>query len=217
MQFDIPRSTATFGVFHPRNEKNKGMACDIPFRITIDCHFLPMLAPPMLMDGEVDDPEKLINEFWTAEGYVRRPHLSPMEIHRWPEGVDVTIFDEQAEKKKGALHLQGCTLNKLKIEMQSPHQMVLSGQIQHAKYNDKELVRINALSAKTFDLSMSIPQSDLFDEKKTADAAAANGADHDEDGEEGSNVADLAEERARRASEGEADSGEDNPEEQLGQ
>jgi hypothetical protein len=209
MEFEIPRSTATFAVFHPRNEKNKGMACDIPFRITIDCKYLPMLAPPQLMDGETDNPDSFINEFWTPEGYVRRPHLSPMEIHRWPEGVSVQIFDEQAEKKKGALKLEGCTLNKLKVEMRSPHQIVLSGQIQYAKYNDKELVRINALSAKTFDLQMAIPQSDLFEAKDDKNS----GPKDPEAAEKGSNVADIAEERERRASGAEADEEQQDPEE----
>lgn len=210
MQFEIPRSTATFAVFHPREEKNKGMACDIPFRITIDGRFLPMLAPPQLAAGETENPDQFVNEFWTVEGYVRRPHLSPLKVHRKPEGVAVTIYDDS---KKGPLKLDGCTLNKLEVELRSPHQIVLAGQIQYAKYNDKELVRINALSNKTHDISISIPQTDLFDAPEQK-AAADDASDEGTQSEDDDNVVDLATERASRS---EADDDEREPEEQLGE
>jgi hypothetical protein len=53
MRFELKRATATFGVFHPREEKNKGMAVDIPFKVTTDAiDMLPMLMPAQVIENE---------------------------------------------------------------------------------------------------------------------------------------------------------------------
>ena len=45
MQFELTRTTAKFGVFNPREEKNKGNAFDLPFSVTLGADILVMLAP----------------------------------------------------------------------------------------------------------------------------------------------------------------------------
>jgi hypothetical protein len=181
MRFELKRTTATFGVFHPREEKNKGMACDIPFKITIGAQFLDMLAPAQRAEGEEANPEAFMNELWTAEGYVRRPSLNPLKLYRKPEGATVTIWDEAADKKNGKpLELKPCNLNLKDAELMSPHQFVLSGQIQYSQYNDKELARINALTGKNLDIEILIEQVDMFDaDKDEKKEAAAGGEDPD--------------------------------------
>lgn len=170
MKFELKRTTATFGVFHPREEKNKGMACDIPFKITVGSQFLEMLAPAQRVEGEPDSPDTFINELWTVEGYVRRPALNPMKIHRKPEGAKVTIWDEASDKKNGKpLVLEPCRLNLKEITLMSPHQFALEGQIQYSQYDDKELARINALVNKNLDIEIFIEQVDMFEDEKKDD------------------------------------------------
>lgn len=159
MRFELRRTTATFGVFHPREEKNKGAAFDIPFEVTVGAEILPNLFPTHADDEA--NADEFIGEFFSVEGYVRRPAISPLKVHRKPEGVIVTIWDQ--EDFGPALVLKPCRLNKLEVTLQSPHQVVLTGQIQYSQYNDQELIRINALMNKKFDLSLVIEQVDMFE------------------------------------------------------
>lgn len=185
MQFDLSRTTAKFGVFHPREEKNKGMAVDIPFSITVGVEILDMLMPPQLADGEEASPDALINELFTVEGYPRRPAINPLKIHRKPEGALVEIYDEKSQGKNGKpLSLKPCSLNKLEIELKSPHQVVLTGQIQYSQYDDKELARINALTSKNYDLTIYIEQVDMFDDKPPAGGEESGGESTDEEHED---------------------------------
>ena len=155
--FHLERTTANFGVFNPREEKNKGAAFDLPFSVTVPASILAMLIPSI---DEFQDDAAIIDELFSAEGHVTRPALNPIAINRKPEGATVTIWDQ--EKFAKPMVLTPCNLNKLKVELQTPHQVVLTGQIQHSKYNDKELVRINALMNKAFDIEIKIEQMDLF-------------------------------------------------------
>ena len=43
------------------------------------------------------------------------------------------------------------------------HHVVLTGLIQYSQYSDAELIRINAIMNKSFDLEIVIEQSDLFE------------------------------------------------------
>jgi hypothetical protein len=184
--FEIKRTTATFGMFHPREEKNKGNAFDVPFKITIGAEYLDVLLPAQKTEEEDEalNPETFIFELYTVEGYVRRPAFNPITIHREIEGAVVTIWDH--EDFTDPLVLKPCNLDKLKVELRSPHQLVLSGQIQYSKYTDAELLRINALSNKSFDLAVLHEQPDLFEDhqglgdEKGADDREAD-ADQDAD------------------------------------
>lgn len=162
MQFKLERTTAKFGVFNPREEKNKGNAFDLPFSVTVNSNILAMLAPTV--DSDAGD-ESLINELFSPEGHVSRPALNPLTINRKPEGAVVKIWDQ--EDFGDPLELKPCNLTTLKAELQTPNQVVLSGKIQHSQYNDNELIRINALMNKSFDLYILVEQSDLFDNPDT--------------------------------------------------
>ena len=115
-----------------------------------------------ITDGQDDS---LAAELYSEEGHVSRPALNPLSINRKPEGAAVTIWDQ--EDFGEPLVLDPCNLTKLKAELKTPHQVVLTGTIQHSQYNDNELVRINALMNKSFDLAIEVEQSDLFDDPKT--------------------------------------------------
>jgi hypothetical protein len=158
MQFELTRTTAKFGVFNPREEKNKGMAMDVPFTVTMGSEILSMLAPTIDPDSDDDD---LSLQLFSEEGHVARPSINPLHINRKPEGAIVTIWDKEDFSKP--LTLSPCTLTTLKAELQTPNQVVLSGKFQYAQYNDKELCRINALTNKSFDLAIIIEQTDLFE------------------------------------------------------
>lgn len=162
MQFELERTTAKFGVFNPREEKNKGNAFDLPFSVTVDQHILAMLAPT---GDDEDTDEALADVMFSNEGYVSRPSLNPLHINRKPEGATIQIWDQ--EDFGDPLELKPCNLTTLKAELQSPHQVVLSGKIQHSQYNDNELIRINALMNKSFDLAITIEQTDLFEDPET--------------------------------------------------
>ena len=158
MQFELTRTTAKFGVFNPREEKNKGNAFDLPFSVTLNSDILAMLAPTTDVDGTDED---LAKELFTEEGQVARPSINPIHINRKPEGAVVKIWDQ--EDFGDALELKPCNLKSLKAELQTPHHVVLTGQIQYSQYTDNELIRINALMTKSFDLAIHIEQSDLFE------------------------------------------------------
>lgn len=165
MKFTISRTTAHFGVYNPREEKNNGAACDIPFHITIGAEILGMLCPSVLGDdGMIDEHdvgESLANELFSDEGYVRRPALNPLSLNRTPEGVEVIIHDDHG--RDGPLVLHGCRLKGIVVELQTPFMLKLSGKIQYQKYTDKELLRINGLMNKDYDIEMRVVQSDLFE------------------------------------------------------
>lgn len=162
MQFELTRTTAKFGVFNPREEKNKGNAFDLPFSLTMGADILAMLAPTNDVDQEDDE---LANVLFTAEGHVSRPSINPIHIDRKPEGAIVKIWDQEDFGEE--LELKPCTLTTLKAELQTPHQVVLTGKIQYSQYNDSELIRINALMNKSFDLEIVIEQADLFQDPQT--------------------------------------------------
>jgi len=159
MQFELTRTTATFNPFNPRWENNKGNAMDIPFSVTLGSNILAMLAPSQDPDGS---DEGLTKELFTEEGHVARPSINPIHINRKPEGAVVKIWDQ--EDFGEPLELKPCTLKSLKAELQTPNHVVLSGLIQYALYNDAELIRINALMKKSFDLEIHIEQTDLFED-----------------------------------------------------
>lgn len=161
IQFQLERTTAKFGVFNPREEKNKGAAFDLPFSVTVPASILSMLIPST---DEYGDDTSIINELFTEEGHISRPAINPITINRKPEGATVKIWDQ--ENFGRPLDLTPCNLTTLKAELQTPHQVILSGKIQHSKYNDQELIRINALMNKSFDLSITIKQTDLFENPK---------------------------------------------------
>ncbi len=159
MKFDLKRTTAKFGVFNPREEKNKGNAFDLPFSVTLGSEVLAMLAPTTDHEGADED---LAVELFSSDGHVSRPSINPLHINRKPEGAIVEIWDK--EDFDQSLKLQPCSLKDLKAELQTPNQVVLTGKIQYSQYNDKELVRINAIMNKSFDLAIEIEQSDMFEE-----------------------------------------------------
>lgn len=177
MRFELSRTTASFGVYNPRVEKNKGPACDLPFEVTVGADLLSMLLPAQEEDHG-DAPEnvvtlvtedRLVAELYSEEGYVRRPAISPLHINRKPEGATVTIWDEH-EEDGSPLVLKPCRFTTIQAALQSPHQVVLSGKIQYSLYTDEELVRINALMDTTHDIAWVVEQSDLFEESTGTEA-----------------------------------------------
>lgn len=184
MKFELPRTTASFGVYNPREEKNKGPAFDLPFEVTVGADVLSMLLPAQEEDpaeGEenvvqIGAEDRLIGELYSEEGYVRRPAISPLHINRKPEGVTVTIWDDNDEP----LVLQPCRFTTLQAALQSPHQVVLKGKIQHSEYNDDELVRINALMNSTHDIAWEVEQQDLFSEGDGSVEGAPGEGEHED-------------------------------------
>ena len=177
MRFELSRTTASFGVYNPRVEKNKGPACDLPFEVTVGADLLSMLVPAQEQDhGEgaenvvpIVSEDRLVAELYSEEGYVRRPAISPLHINRKPEGVTVTIWDEH-EEDGSPLILKPCRFTTVQARLQSPHQVVLSGKIQYSQYTDEELVRINALMDTTHDIAWVAEQSDMFEESVGTEA-----------------------------------------------
>jgi len=162
MKFELKRTTANFKMFNPRLEQNKGNAFDLPFDVTVDDKILSMLAPTVDPEGEDGD---LNVELFTKEGHVSRQSINPIHINRKPEGAVVKIWDQ--EDFGEPLELKPCTLTTLKAELQTPHHVVLTGKVQYSQYNDNELIRINALMNKSFDLAIHIEQTDLFENPET--------------------------------------------------
>ncbi len=162
MQFELTRTTAKFGVFNPREEKNKGNAFDLPFSVTLGSEILAMLAPTNDVD---QDDDALAGVLFTQEGHVARPSINPIVINRKPEGAVIKIWDQ--EDFGEPLELKPCNLKSLKAELQTPNHVVLTGMIQYSQYNDNELIRINALMNKSFDLAIHIEQTDLFQDPET--------------------------------------------------
>ena len=192
MRFELLRTTAKFGVYNPREEKNKGPACDIPFEVTVGADLLSMLVPAQEQELEegaenvvtLPTEDRLVAELYSEEGYVRRPAMSPLHINRKPEGVTVGIWDQEAPDAD-PLVLKPCRFTTLQVQLISPHQLILTGKIQYSKYTDSELIRINALMNSSHDISWEIEQQDLFEEKPEDDGSGeAAGEQDDENPEE---------------------------------
>jgi hypothetical protein len=173
MRFELSRTTASFGILNLRVEKNKGHACDLAFEVTVGADLLSMLVPAQEEDhGEgaenvvpIVSEDRLVAELYSEEGYVRRPAISPLHVNRKPEGVTVTIWDQDEDGPvTDPLILKPCSFKSVKGALQSPHQLVLSGLIQYPLYTDEELVRLNAIMDTTHDIAWVVEQSDLFDE-----------------------------------------------------
>jgi len=172
MQFELERTTAKFGVFNPREEKNKGNAFDLPFSVTLGSEVLAMLAPTQDVDNDDEDLAKVL---FTSEGHVSRPSINPIHVNRKPEGAVVKIWDQ--EDFGEPLELKPCNLKSLKAELQTPNHVVLTGMVQYSQYNDNELVRINALMNKSFDLAIHIEQTDLFENPETEPEEETEGSE----------------------------------------
>ncbi len=171
MRFELTRTTAMFGVYNARKEKNVGPACDIPFTVTVGADLLAMLIPAQQEElGEgaenvvpITTEDRLMAELYSEEGYVRRPAISPLHINRKPEGVKVEIWDLEGPDAD-PLVLNPCRFTSLLAELQSPHQIVLTGKIQYSRHSDSELIRISHLMDTTHDIAWTVEQGDMFEE-----------------------------------------------------
>jgi hypothetical protein len=174
-RFKFPRATTSFGVFNPREEKNKGKACDIPFTFSAQADLLGMLAPDLGIDirDEKEDEDitlAFLGELYDDAAVVRRPSLSPLHINRKPEGVTVRIYDKG---KKEPLTLSNCRVKNIIVELKAGMNIEVSGMIQYPQYHDAELLRINNLMNSQADMEMEASQSDLFDQPEATEEAAA--------------------------------------------
>lgn len=168
MKFELGRTMAYFAKkYQGRIQGAEDHAIDISFSITTDADVLLMLAPAIIVKEDDSGEEKrtkargkdnLVEELFSKEGYVKRPSLSPIAIHRKPEGISVTIHDQE----KNPMTLVGCSFKNLSIELKSPKQVVVSGLIQYARYNNNELIRINSIMGKHVDIEWFAEQDDLF-------------------------------------------------------
>jgi hypothetical protein len=191
MRFELERVTAQFGVFNPREEKNKGPACDLPFEVTVGAEVLSMLLPAQEEDPTegVDNAvalsteDRLVAELYSAEGYVKRPAISPIHINRKPEGVTVTIWDME-DPEDEPLVLKPCRFTTLQAELIAPHQIVLKGKLQYSLYTDAELIRINGMMNRKCDIAWVVDQSDMFEGGGEADGEESAGSEPEEEGQQ---------------------------------
>ena len=180
MQFELPRTTAHFACANLREEKNVGKAFDLPFTLTTSADILLMLCPAQIETDDpdadpqevADDKDRLIQELFSVEGFVKRPALNPLHINRKPEGITVTIHDQ--EEGIAPLILKPCRFTTLQAELESPHQVVLKGKIQYSQYNNNELIRMNAIMGEHCDIEWVTDQQDMFSgETESEDDAQA--------------------------------------------
>lgn len=172
IEFKIARTTAKFSNKYQGRIQGSGdnKAFDLSFHLTTSADLLPTLLPAAIQkpDDEEgpkkvhkdDQKDRIVQELFSVEGYVKRPYISPITIHRKPEGLRIWIWDQ--EDFSEALELYPCSMKNLKVELQSPHQIVFHGLIQCANYNNNELIRINAIIGKQFDIAWEVDHSDLF-------------------------------------------------------
>lgn len=179
VEFNLDRTTATFAKKYQGRVQGSGddKAFDLSFRLTTSADTLPMLIPASIQKPDGDDSKKkpakedqkdrIVQELFSVEGYVKRPHISPINIHRKPEGLRIWIWDQ--EDFGDELVLYPCSMKNLKVALQSPHQIVLHGLIQYAHFNNNELIRLNAIIGKSLDIAWEVDQSDLFSSDDSSD------------------------------------------------
>lgn len=173
MKFELPRTTASFAKkVQERIQGEDDKALDISFSITTDTGILPMLFPAQVQvqpsdeDGEPEvkldtkRKDRLVEELFSKEGYVRRPAISPLTVHRKPEGLTVKIHDQELSGEP--MTLTGCSMKNLTVTLKSPNQVVLAGLLQYPRYDNNDLLRLNAIMGKLADIEWSADQDDLF-------------------------------------------------------
>lgn len=174
MKFDYSKRQGDFGGFNNRWENQgpdqKRKAIDLPVRWRIKARELDMMAPAQGVP---------LSEFLFGPD-LRKPALqcmvlSPMKIHRKPEHVTLTIYDDGVDKRKKLTF----TDVKVKDPMIEFDQDAIFVSCKFQIHPDGMLQRINdTVENRTLEFECKATQPELFDEKDEDDEG--NGKDDDQ-------------------------------------
>lgn len=176
MKFKLGKRLAEFGKFNNRLESHgaeKVKAIDLPVSVAINTRDLDMLVP--CQGVKFSDA---IYEKRGKKHYLRTFVLSPLPVHRKPENLDVTIWDQELDEKK-KIDFAGAKLKDPKVTFEDEGVMRLEFTLQLSKVSTDTLSRIvDNVEAKTRHIQIDAKQSELFDTENDKDE------DEDEDGDE---------------------------------
>lgn len=157
MQFNIPRTSAEFGVINVRKErrgKNETVeAEDVPFEIVGGIEILDMLFP-----HEVDEGA-LASVLFSEQGHVAIPTVK-LSSKRKPEGLTVKIYDLGNDY----LELKGCRLTPPEVKLGTPNQVTLTAKIQISEPTDDTMNRLRRLMDETAEIEIESENRDLFED-----------------------------------------------------
>lgn len=156
-KFQIALREAHVGKINARLEKHgdENMpATDIPVTFRGTKRDLDMLVP--LQEGKFSD---LI---YSKDGHCLIPHLSPLTVHRKPEGLDIQIFD-QATKKSTPLRFTEAKAKSITIELGKKHELIICMTLQVQVDPEAQAARLYRLMDSKRDLKIESSQQDWID------------------------------------------------------
>lgn len=170
MKFDFSKRAGEFGGFNNRWEKDgpekQSKAIDLPVRFPVKAKELDMLCPTQ---------DLTLSEFLFGDD-LRKPALqchllSPLKVHRHPEHITLTIYDDGIDKRK-KLTFTECKVKDPVIEFdQDTSAIFLDCKFQFRP--DAQLQRINDnVENKTLQFECKASQPELFDKPEEADPDA---------------------------------------------
>lgn len=156
-KFQISLREVHVGKINARLENHgeeKMPATDIPIKFRGTKRDLDMLVP--LQDGKFSD---LI---YSEDGHCLIPHLSPLEVHRKPEGLDITIFD-QATKRSAPMRFVEAKAKSIKIELGKKFELEISMTLQVQVDPEAQASRLYRLMDAKRELKIESSQEDWID------------------------------------------------------
>lgn len=173
MKFTFGKRLVAFGVFNNRREKNgpdeTAKAIDLPFRLPLKPREVDMLVP--------SNGVPLSQFLWGAN--LRKPELQTnvlphIKVARKPEHLEVTIYDNQADKRK-CLKFEEVKCKDPTIEIEQDGAAVLVGKLQI--HPNTHLQRIaDKVEDQTLECEIKSTAPELFDAPDPAGEGEGEGS-----------------------------------------
>jgi len=185
MKFKVSRRTARFGKINARTE-NHGKedivpATDIPVKFRGTKRDIDMLCP--LMEG------KFSELLYSEEGYMIASYLSPLNVHRKPDTLKISIYDQATNSRKPML-FKDAKVKDIQITFDQKHNIEVKLKIQVLVDPDSQGARLYKLMNSQCEFEIEATEMDLFEDEETGSVGSLVAAPESEEEEAAEETAD---------------------------
>jgi hypothetical protein len=166
MSWIFNRRTAHFGVFKnlfEEDDEKSPTGATIPVTFAVDESDLDRLVPTQEhAEGEAPFPS-LTSFLFDADGRFLYPYLSPLQIYRKPDQVEITIWPDKMDGLK-KLTIREASVHSVSYAPASGKRYLgdLSFAIKMSHLSDEEFLVIKQIQHSSCDMSCKTTQDDLF-------------------------------------------------------
>jgi hypothetical protein len=180
MRFKVSKRMGEFGKLNTRNENHgseKVPAADITIKYRGTKRDLDILLP-------LADRQKISTVYYDEHGHLQVPFLSPFPIHRTPENVKATFWD-QATKPKSPLEFKECRIKNISVTLHDKRNIDVSLMVQLHDDPERDTARLRRLADQEREFELIAMQDEIFDEEQEEDDSGQGNLDVEEgDGDE---------------------------------